>query len=164
LADSVVLHKVFTPTTPAVLTFVEREGVNNLIVNALQTPGKQVVVYGHSGSGKTTLLVNKLTQMYERHITTRCMAGLQFDQLLLDAFDQLEPFYTREVSRESYDAVESGLRAQYLGIKATLAAQHRESTATTDVRVLPPQLTPQTLARLLARPIHERADGEIGAA
>jgi ABC-type bacteriocin/lantibiotic exporter with double-glycine peptidase domain len=56
---------VFTPTTPARLAFVERESINNKLVNALRTPGKQVVVYGYYGSGKTTLLENKLHQIYE---------------------------------------------------------------------------------------------------
>jgi ABC-type lipoprotein export system ATPase subunit len=69
------VHDVFTPTTPARLTFVERETINARLVNALRTPGKQIVVYGYSGSGKTTLLVNKLHQLYDKHITSRCMEG-----------------------------------------------------------------------------------------
>ena len=48
---------VFTPTKPAILTFVEGEYLNAQLVDALRTPGKQLVVYGHSGSGKTTLLL-----------------------------------------------------------------------------------------------------------
>ena len=91
-----LVRDVFTPSTPARLTFVERESVNHRLVNALQTPGKQIVVYGHSGCGKTTLLVNKLHQLYENHITSRCMIGMSIDQIILDAFDQLDPFYTTE--------------------------------------------------------------------
>lgn len=54
------VHNVFTPTQPAKLTFIDRDIVNNDLVDALETPGTQVVVYGHTGSGKTTLLTNKL--------------------------------------------------------------------------------------------------------
>lgn len=72
------VRDVFTPTKPARIAFVEREEVNDKLVNALRTPGKQLVVYGHSGTGKTTLLLNKLQQLYEHHITTRCMKGLKF--------------------------------------------------------------------------------------
>ena len=42
---------VFTPTTPARLTFVPREDINDQLVDALITPGKQIVVYGPSGGG-----------------------------------------------------------------------------------------------------------------
>ena len=89
--------EVFTPTTPAVLTFVERDNVNNQSIEALRTPGKQLVVYGHTGSGKTTLIRNKLGQTYENDIRTNCMSGLTFEQLLLDAFDQLGAFYDSEL-------------------------------------------------------------------
>src|SRR5436305_14238465 len=92
-SDKYAAVDVFTPTKPARYTFVERESINEKLVAALRTPGKQIVVYGHSGSGKTTLLVNKLHQVYEDHITTRCISGLSFDQLLLDAFDQLGSFF-----------------------------------------------------------------------
>jgi energy-coupling factor transporter ATP-binding protein EcfA2 len=114
---------VFTPTKPARIAFVERDSVNDKLVNSLTTPGKQIVVYGHSGTGKTTLLVNKLTQLYERHITTRCMKGLKFEQLLLDAFDQLAPFYTQE--RQSTIKTTGGLDlgANYLMLQAKIAAQ-----------------------------------------
>jgi Flp pilus assembly CpaF family ATPase len=50
---------VFTPTKPARYTFVERESINDKLVAALRTPGKQIVVYGYTGSGKTTLLETK---------------------------------------------------------------------------------------------------------
>ncbi len=64
---------------PATLTFVERESVNAKLVDALMTPGKQLVIFGHSGSGKSTLPHNKLNQTYEDHVTTRCMSGMSFD-------------------------------------------------------------------------------------
>src|SRR5690242_14309632 len=90
------VRDVFTPTKPARIAFIDRDAINQKLVSALQTPAKQIIVYGHSGSGKTTLLANKLTQLFENHITTRCMKGLKFEQLLLDAFDQLSPFFKVE--------------------------------------------------------------------
>lgn len=90
------VYDVFTPSQPAKLAFVDRETINDSLVNALKTPGKQIVVYGHSGSGKTTLLTNKLFQIYEGHITSRCMKGMSFEQIMIDAFDQLESFYTSD--------------------------------------------------------------------
>ena len=49
---------VFTPSTVARLTFVERTCITERVVNALTTPGRQLVVFGRSGCGKTTLVDN----------------------------------------------------------------------------------------------------------
>lgn len=140
---------VFTPTRPARIAFVERDSVNDKLVNSLTTPGKQIVVYGHSGTGKTTLLANKLTQLYEGNITTRCMKGLRFDQLILDAFDQLEPFYCSE----SYGALKTSsgvdLTATYRMLQAKISAQETLEVGERRARILPPQLTPQALGKLL---------------
>lgn len=112
-----LLKDVFTPTSPAKVAFIERESINNKLVSALQMPGKQIIVYGHSGSGKTTLLVNKLKQLYENHITTRCMKGLKFNDLLLDGFDQLSPFFTSEKISVKNLQINKEVSASYLAIK-----------------------------------------------
>lgn len=148
-ATSQRTYDVFTPTTPARLTFVERGTVNDRLVNALRTPGKQLVVYGHSGSGKTTLLVNKLHQLYERHITTRCMTGLTFNQILSDAFEQLAPFYHDSLKHATGVQLDTKLTADYSNIKAELGLSRKDDRETTSRLILPPQLTPQTLARFL---------------
>lgn len=54
------LAHVFTPSTSARLTFVERKDIERQINKALIIPGMQLVVYGHSGSGKTTITQNIL--------------------------------------------------------------------------------------------------------
>lgn len=141
--------KVFTPATPARLAFIEREEVNDKIVNALRTPGKQIVVYGHSGSGKTTLLVNKLHQTYSNHITTQCTRGMTFDQAVLNAFDQLGLFYEKEKTAKNSEKITPALEAEYLGIKFSLAGEKCSEDEVKQERVLPPQLTAQNLAKLI---------------
>lgn len=143
------VYDIFTPTTPARLTFVERTEVNSKLVNALRTPGKQVVVYGASGSGKTTLLVNKLHQLYERHLTSRCMKGVTFENLILDAFDQLSPFYQLEKSTTVKNKISGGLSQEYFFIKSKINAENVNETNIKEGRILPPQLTPQALGRFL---------------
>jgi hypothetical protein len=143
------IHDVFTPNRPARLTFVEREGINETLVYALTDPGRQVVVYGHSGSGKTTLLVNKLEQLYEAHITTRCVTHLTFEHLVLDAFDQLNPFYDDTASVTSKRSLSASLGAEYKVLKLQVAKALEEQKSSTVKRFLPPTLTPQTLARLM---------------
>lgn len=147
--DTVLTRDVFTPTKPARIAFVERDAVNDKLVNSLSTPGKQIVVYGHSGTGKTTLLVNKLTQLYEHHITTRCMKGLKFEQLLLDAFDQLAPYYTQELANTSRFSGGIDLGVTYKMLQAKISSSVSSDSTEKQARILPPQLTPQALGRFL---------------
>ncbi|MCK4625189.1 MAG: ATP-binding protein [Phycisphaerae bacterium] len=140
---------VFTPTTPARLAFVERESVNDQLVDALQTPGTQIVVYGHSGSGKTTLLVNKLHQLYENHVTSRCLEGITIDQLLLDAFDQLDRFYVSGCSASTTEQISASLQQQFCSLKLILDVSRGKQAGVSSQRVLPPQLTPQRLAQFM---------------
>ncbi|MDR6179241.1 ABC-type transport system involved in cytochrome c biogenesis ATPase subunit [Pseudomonas sp. SORGH_AS 211] len=140
---------VFTPSQPAKLSFIDRETINSGLVNALRTPGKQIVVYGHSGSGKTTLLSNKLYQTYEGHITSQCMKGMSFEQLVIDAFDQLAPYYEEQKSTKESATSKASLAATYKSIKLALEASHTSEYSKNEKRALPPQLTPQSLGRLL---------------
>lgn len=143
------IQDVFTPTKPARIAFVERDAINTKLVNALTMPGKQIVVYGHSGTGKTTLLANKLTQLYEHNITTRCMKSLTFEQLILDAFDQLAPFYTSERNGKKVSNSGVDLSASYLSLQAKISSQVCVEEGEKLSRILPPQLTPQALGRFL---------------
>lgn len=140
---------VFTPSTPARIAFIDRESINDKLVNAMQLTGKQLIVYGHSGSGKTTLLANKLHQLYERHITTHCMRGMTFDQIVLDAFDQLEPYYPSELGTTKKKTTSVDLTGTYLAIQSKLHASETSESTKKEQRILPPQLTPQALGKLL---------------
>ena len=147
------LTEVFTPMTPAYVTFVERDkdDVNDRLVRALELPGNQIVIYGHSGSGKTTLLENVLFRTYEKQINTNCMSGMTFEEVILDAFDQLEEFYVGEVTNNKKQKVDSKAQANYLAIKAQIGAVYENASGEKQVRMLPPQLTPQSLGRLLGQ-------------
>ncbi len=141
--------KVFTPSTPARLTFVERSSVDSQIVNSLRTPGKQIVIYGHSGSGKTTLIVNKLHQIYEDHITVRCTASLTYEDLILQAFDELNPFYMDSTTNSTSTQKSMKLSSDYKLIKAELGRSSSQDKSESLKRIIPPMLTIQTLARFL---------------
>jgi energy-coupling factor transporter ATP-binding protein EcfA2 len=117
------VDEVFTPASPAIACYVPRgEKVNDKVVNALKTRGKQIVVYGHSGSGKTTLLLNKLNQVYEDHLTSRCMKTTTVEILMLDAISQLSPFYEVErsnIEKKSVELqIESTFKERGLGSRA----------------------------------------------
>lgn len=106
-------------------------------------------MYGHSGSGKTTLLANKLHQLYENHLTTRCISNLTFEHLVLDAFDQLGPFFEEGRKTANKREISSSIKAEYVGLKFQFGAHVAAQADVSVKRYLPPQLTPQTLARLL---------------
>jgi hypothetical protein len=143
------VFQVFTPTTQARLNFVPRLGLEDSLVRALRTPGKQVVVYGETGSGKSTLLLNKLEQLYAAHITTSCNLSTTFDQLLLDAFDQLDPYYVIDRTDAKASRRGGSLGAEYLRIRASLDAFREERRERRETRFLPPQLTIQRLGEFL---------------
>lgn len=147
------LIDVFTPTSPAKVTFVERakQDVNNRLVRGLELPGNQVVIYGHSGSGKSTLLENVLYRTYEKQINTNCMQGMTFEEVILDAFDQLEEFYVNEVTNSKKNVVDAKAKAVYLGIQAELKKGRETRVDEVNHRLLPPQLTPQSIGRLLGK-------------
>jgi hypothetical protein len=143
------VQQVFTPTTPAQVNFVDRKQVTNQLVDALRTPGKQLVVYGESGSGKSTLLLNKLRQVYAAHVTSRCSAAMTYEKLLLDAFDQLDPFYIAGRSSRKDRSLSPSIQADFLRLRASVDASLSKGTTLTEDRLLPPQLTVQRLARFL---------------
>jgi energy-coupling factor transporter ATP-binding protein EcfA2 len=147
------LTEVFTPMTSASVTFVDRvkDDVNNRLVRALDLPGNQIVIYGHSGSGKSTLLENVLYRTYEKQINTNCMMGMTFEEVILDAFDQLEEFYVGEVTNNKKSKIDVKAKANYLAIKAQIGVVYENSAGEKQVRMLPPQLTPQSLGRLLGQ-------------
>jgi hypothetical protein len=143
--------EVFTPTQHAKLNFVERPELENRLYDSLRTPGKQIVVYGHSGSGKSSLLERKLRQIYAHHITTRCVQSMTFEQLVLDAFDQLDFYYINQKDASSTESRESQIDLQFAQVRLAIQKSSEFASGTTSARLLPPQLTPQRLAQFMGR-------------
>lgn len=75
------LNDVFTPSSYAKLTYVEREE-QEMLLSAINQPGKQIIVYGHSGVGKSTLVYNTLRQNRLRSIITQCDSETTMDDLM----------------------------------------------------------------------------------
>ena len=141
------IYHVFTPTTSAKITFVERKSVNNKLVDALRQPGKQVVVYGHSGSGKTTLLAKKLEELYEDHVTSRCTKSSTFDDLIKTAFHRLQTTTTSEKVRTR--AKKSGASVSQNGFG--IASESAETSQEKETAAVPFQVTAEVLAEELGK-------------
>ena len=141
--------KVFTPSQPAKLTFIERDMINDRIVDSLRTPGKQIIIYGLSGSGKSTLLLNKLDQLYEHYIVTSCLERMPYEDIILDAFDQLNIYYNSEEFNESEYGLSSSLSAEYVGIKALIQSKNFKKKISKKELIISPQLTIARLGKFL---------------
>jgi len=148
-----VIHAVgdvFTPSSVASLTFVPRDSINNKLVDALKTKGKQVIVYGHSGCGKTTLLENKLTQIFDLHIKTCCMKGMTFEQILSDPLRQLNAMYISEKAgktSEKFGATVSSPKTISFPVGLSFEQSQEDSTKT--VPIAPNCVTPHIVAEML---------------
>lgn len=143
------LGEVFTVVVPASLTFIERNSVNKRLNRAIITQGKQVVIYGFSGAGKTTLLTNKLKTDKIKHITTRCVTGMSINDIIIDAFNQLEVFYVNQKENIETDKVGGTLSASYFGLKASIASEISGNIKSSSKRAVELAITPQTLARFI---------------
>lgn len=140
------LNDIFTPSSPATHTFVDRPSINNLLVDGLRTRGKQLIIYGHTGTGKTTLLFNKLNQTYDDYIITRCTSDLTFEQLVINAFDQLGKFFLSKKEFKKNSKINSSITADYKLIKGTFGVDKNHLKSEHYEPIVPPQLTPQKLA------------------
>ncbi|MPQ47832.1 hypothetical protein GCQ56_12545 [Marinifilum sp. N1E240] len=138
-------YKVFTPSQPAELTFVDRDEVNKQLVDSIMTPGRQLVIFGFSGSGKTTLIDNKLNQLYSEVIVSQCTIGTTIDQLKIEAFDALDKYYVTELSSSNSSEISASLKLIYGEIKAASRIQKSGKYS----RIVPLQLSDKRLAEFI---------------
>jgi hypothetical protein len=143
------LNEIFTPNTTAKLTYVKRDNIEEDLEKYLDLPGKQIVLYGHSGSGKTTLLRNKLKEVNYNFIKTHCESNTTFNEILLQAFDELNRFYISEKTTNSSYSISSEIKTEFKIIGSKINEQQQNSEGNKSIRLLPPQLTPQKLAAFL---------------
>lgn len=141
--------EVFTPNQQAKLNFIARPDLEDRLYDALRTPGRQIIVYGHSGSGKSSLLSKKLTEVYSDHITTRCIDDMTFEQVMLDAFDQLDIFFEETTNDSTAKTRDGSLDAQYGAIRLAIQKSSEITSGTESRRLIPPQLTAQRLAKFM---------------
>lgn len=145
------IEKVFTPSSSAELTFVRRPSIERKFNSQFKICGKQIIVYGHSGSGKTTFLNRYFEENGIDVITVHCDASMSFDQILLNAFDQLGQFYqqTRSFGESEGETVTGS--AKSLGLKSQAEVSTSQTRITSFARIVNPQITPQRLAESLGK-------------
>lgn len=163
-----LIEKVFTPSSSAELTFVRRSSIEKKFHRQFKLCGKQIIVYGHSGSGKTTFLNKYFKEKNVSTITVQCASGMIFNQLLLNAFDQLGSFYKQSGSISETDGTRflGGVESNGLISQSETTSSVTRSDSFT--RLVHPQITPQRLAEtlgaankvLIIEDFHKLADEE----
>ena len=143
------LDEIFTPNTIAKLTYIKRELIEDDLEKYIMLPGKQIVVYGHSGSGKTTLLRNKLIELNKKFIRVHCEKNTKFEDIIFQAFDELNAYYISEHSTSHTHKISSETKADYKLISSKINAEYSQSITNKQVKIVPPQLTPMKLAKFL---------------
>lgn len=143
------LNDVFTPTSIAKLTYIQRFDIEKDFEKYINLPGMQIVIYGHSGSGKTTLVDNMLMKLGRTSIKTCCTETMTYNQLLLDAFDRLGSYYTSEKTERSEKSRYGEIASKYKSIAATIQTKESREQGIKETRIIPIQLTSQRLADFL---------------
>lgn len=143
------IEEVFTPAKAANANYIERSEIDSLLSSEMATPGKQIVVFGHSGSGKTSSVRNLLRKNQYKFIKTHCESRTTFEQLILNAFDELNVFVVSGGTHKRTAVLSGQLAAEYNKIKMNIGGESIHEESDTFSRLLPPQLTPQKLAQFL---------------
>lgn len=146
--SKIEIEKVFTPGSPADITYIKRPKAEKQINRALRNTGIQIIVYGHSGSGKTTLLFNLLKEQERKHIITRCTKGISIKNVLHDAFSQLGSFYIEQKSISEEKKVSSNFKFGIDFFSFGLAGENKQTTNLTNKRIVEIQKNPHLLAKL----------------
>jgi len=148
MAKTFLTEDVFTPTSPAKWTYIERTAQERQIKRALRTKGKQIVVYGHTGSGKTTMLNSLLAEMSVKNITTRCTRGISISDVLFDAFDQLGGYYVEQKEEGNEEKISGGLKFGIEFFSASLGGESKDVQKEIRKRIVEVQKNPNQLAKL----------------
>lgn len=143
------LGEVFTPSKPADLAFVERNEINRRVDRAIRTSGKQIIIYGFSGVGKTTLLFKKLKEFEINHIKTSCITGMTIQDIVIDAFNQLDIYYPNQKEEVETNTVGGNLEASFWLLKTNLKAETKGDSKFSQKRAVELPITPQTLAKFI---------------
>lgn len=143
------LKEIFTPNTIAKLAYVRRGEIEENLLSNITIPGKQIILYGHSGSGKTTLIRKMLYDKKINFVQVHCSSNTTINDIILDAFDNLDRFYIAEKNSNKSYTITGSLKSEYKSIASEISATKESSFGETMVRILPPRLTSQKLAKFL---------------
>lgn len=142
------LQDVFTPGTIAKVNYLRRKDLEKRIITSLETPGVQIILYGHSGSGKTTVIRKLLEEKNYKFIRTQCATDRTLNDIILDAFSQLDSYCISEKTLKKGQKMSTTLKNEMESIKSEISYVAESSTEQKLTKLLPTRLTPQKLAEI----------------
>jgi energy-coupling factor transporter ATP-binding protein EcfA2 len=104
-----LVDDVFTPASPATVSYVQRKIVGERFIDALKVKGKQIVVFGHTGNGKTTLIQHVLKSEKQFFITGNCSATTTFSEVVEQGLRDLEETAIVETEVKETHSTEAGI-------------------------------------------------------
>ena len=144
------LEDVFTASA-ATVNYLSRPTIESKLIRNIGNKAKQIVVYGHSGGGKTTLLENVKKNKNLIVLESYCMNITTVDQLVLNAFDQLDIFYSNEKTDSETSKLIGKYKAEYLGNSAEVGSELGSTSSNKKTRAVDIQLTAQRLSDFLGK-------------
>lgn len=147
----IAIEDVFTPSSSAVLTYVQRPTIERKFHSQFKLCGKQIIVYGHSGCGKTTFVNRYLKDHKIESVTINCDSSMSIDQIILNTFDQLGQYYKQSTSSTNSQSLSSTLGVKADNTSAQVGSSVSSSETSNFARIVSPQITPQRLAETLGK-------------
>lgn len=144
-----LLGEVFTPSKPADITFVPRNEINKRLDRAIKTSGKQIILYGFSGVGKSSLLYKKLEEFETNYIKTSCITGMTIQDIVIDAFNQLDIYYPLQKEENETNSVGGDIQASFWILKAGIKVETKGDSKITQKKAVELPITPQNLAKYI---------------
>lgn len=148
---SVNVVDVFTPTSVARLTFIDRNEIDGNFDRNFKQRGRNIIVFGQSGSGKTTFLNRYFEKNKLKSLIIQCDSNMSFQNMIDQIYDQLDPYYKSSSSHTiGYKTkMDYSLKA---GLQKTESQIETSSSSTNNYdRMLAPQLSINRLADLLGK-------------
>lgn len=142
------VDQIFT-ILQADINYVKRAEIDDLLSQEFSTPGKQLIIFGHSGGGKTTSVFKMLKEHNAKYIKTHCETYTTFEQLIINAFAELDKYYLSEKTTNKSASIKTNLSSEYSKIKASIGSEMTEGVSCSYAPIVPPQLTPQKLAEFM---------------
>jgi len=142
------VDEVFTAST-SLKNYISRPELEKRLIQYLNNTGKQIIVYGQSGGGKTTLIEHIKKSRNIDILESLCLKSTTVNNLILDAFDQLDIYFTNEKTNAETKKAFDKFKSDFKLIGGETSEEVGSSKSKKSKRAAEIQLTAQRLSTFL---------------